>query len=182
MPKFDEYNDNLDIHLSSEKPSYLTKFTLDLKTGKVSEELLLDDVVGRPSFNTGLLSPSITYLRSEGGNSREMGTEVIKHDLKNENPLGRFQCKEQCIFGEAFFVSSKWKIANVLEEDDGYLMDILYHPKTNISSFLVINAKTMNKDPSSIVTLPQRVPYGVHGIWLDNDYFETQNNKKWLIF
>ena len=93
--------------MSSEKPSYLTKFTLDLKTGKVSEELLLDDVVGRPSFNTGLLSPSITCLRSEGGNSREMRAEVIKHDLKNENPLDRFQCKEQCIFGEAFFVSSK---------------------------------------------------------------------------
>ena len=36
----------------------------------------------------------------------------------------------------------------------------------------------MNKDPSFIVTLPQRVPNGVHGIWLDSDYFETQNNKK----
>ena len=177
MPKFDEYNDNLDIHLSSEKPSYLTKFTLDLKTGKASEERLLDDVVERPSFNTRFLSPAITYLRSEGGNSGEMGTEVIKYDLKNEKLLGRFQCKEECIFGEAFFVPSNGKTANVLEEDDGYLMDIVYHPKTNISSFVVINAKTMNKDPSFIATLPQRVPYGVHGIWLDNDYFKTQKNK-----
>ena len=57
-------------------------------------------------------------------------------------------------------------------EDDGYLMDIVYHPKTNTSSFVVIDAKTMNSKPVFISELPQRVPFGVHGIWLDQDHFK----------
>ena len=84
MPKFDKYNDNVDIHLTTEHPSYLTKFTLNLETGIATAQRLVNLVVERPSYNTGVLSPTITYLRSEGETSREMGTEIVKSDLKNE--------------------------------------------------------------------------------------------------
>ena len=176
MPKFDKYNDNVDIHLTTEHPSYLTKFTLDLKTRKATEKRLMNLVVERPSYNTGILSPTIVYLRSEGESSREMGTEIVKYDLKNEKVSGTFKCEhEECVFGEAFYVSSTGKSGkNMGSEDDGYLMDIVYHPKTNSSSFLVIDAKTMSLKPTFIAQLPQRVPFGVHGIWLDQEYFIHQ--------
>ena len=125
MPKFDDYNDIIDIHLTTEQPSFLTKFTLDLKTGHATEKRILNLVVERPSYNTGVLSPTIAYLRSEGESSREMGTEIVKYDLKNEKMLGSFKCKSECIFGEAYYVpSSSGK--SMLAEDDGYLMDIVY--------------------------------------------------------
>ena len=106
MPKFDTYNGNVDIHLPTEHPSFLTKFILDLKTGKASQKRLLNLVVERPSYNTGVLARNIAYLRSEGESSRVMGTEIIKYDLKNEKILGSYKCKNECVFGEAFFVSS----------------------------------------------------------------------------
>ena len=106
MPKFDKYNDNVDIHLSSEQPSFLTKFTLDLKTKKATQKRLLNLVVERPSYNTGVVARTIAYLRSEGDSSRVMGTEIIKYDLKNEKILGSYKCQKECVFGEAFFVSS----------------------------------------------------------------------------
>ena len=109
MPKFERYNDHVDIHLTSEHPSYLTKFVLNLKTGIAIEERLLNLVVERPSYNTGVLSPTITYLRSEGDASREMGTEIVKYDLRNEKVIGSFKCKQECVFGEAYFVSSNGK-------------------------------------------------------------------------
>ena len=173
MPKFDKYNDIVDIHLTTEQPSYLTKFTLNLETGRATEKRLLDLVVERPSYNTGVLSPTITYLRSEGEGSREMGTEIVKYDLKKEKVVGRFKCEStECVFGEAYYVSSTGKSGKSLgNEDDGYLMDIVYHPKNNQSSFLVIDAKTMSTKPVFMTQLPQRVPYGVHGIWLDQDHF-----------
>ena len=172
MPKFDKYNDNVDIHLTTEHPSYLTKFTLNLKTGIATEKRLSNLVVERPSYNTGVLSPTITYLRSEGESSREMGTEIVKYDLKNEKVIGTFKCEQECVFGEAYFVSSNGKSGkHVGPEDDGYLMDILYHPKTNTSSFVVIDAKTMSSKPVFISELPQRVPFGVHGIWFDQNHF-----------
>ena len=175
MPKFDKYHDNIDIHLSTEYPSYLTKFTLNLKTGKATEKRILNLVVERPSYNTGAMPRTITYLRSEGEQSREMGREIVKYDLKNEKILGTFKCAdhEECVFGEAYFVSSTGKSGKaLLAEDDGYVMDIVYHPKTNTSSFLVIDAKTMSSTPVFMTKLPQRVPFGVHGIWFDQDHFK----------
>ena len=174
MPKFDKYNDNIDIHLTTEQPSYLTKFILNLETGLATEKRLSNLVVERPSYNTGVLSPTITYLRSEGESSREMGTEIVKYDLIAEKVVGTFKCEQECVFGEAYFVSSNGKSGKHLSpEDDGYLMDIVYHPKTNTSSFVVIDAKTMNSKPVFISKLPQRVPFGVHGIWFDQDHFEN---------
>lgn len=174
MPKFDKYHDNIDIHLTTEHPSYLTKFILNLKTGKATEKRILNLVVERPSYNHGAIPRTITYLRSEGESSREMGTEIVKYDLKNEKVLGSFKCEkqEECVFGEAYFVSSTGKSGKSSgAEDDGYLMDIVYHPKTHTSSFLVIDAKTMNFKPVFIAKLPQRVPFGVHGIWFDQEHF-----------
>ena len=115
MPKFDKYNDNVDIHLSSEQPSFLTKFTLDLKTKKATQKRLLNLVVERPSYNTGVVARTIAYLRSEGDSSRVMGTEIIKYDLKNEKILGSYKCQKECVFGEAFFVSSSGIFQNSIK-------------------------------------------------------------------
>ena len=46
-------------------------------------------------------------------------------------------------------------------------MDIVYHPETHSSSFVMINATTMEE--AFISQLPQRVPFGVHGIWFDKE-------------
>ena len=165
-PKFNKYNENIDIHLETEQPSYLTKFKLNLETKKATEEKILDLIVERPSVNTDHLSPTITYLRSEGVSSREMGGEIVKYDLKKQEIVGRFSCQPKCSFGEPLFVSSK----KPKSEDDGYLMDIVYYPATNSSAFLVLDAATMT--PVVLADLPQRVPYGVHGLWLENDYFK----------
>ena len=40
-PKFDSYSDDVPIHLPREKPSYLTKFTLDLISLSVIEEKVI---------------------------------------------------------------------------------------------------------------------------------------------
>ena len=40
-PKFDSYSDDVPIHLPREDPSYLTKFTLDLRSLSVREEKVI---------------------------------------------------------------------------------------------------------------------------------------------
>ena len=172
MPKFDDYNDMVDPSLMSEQPSYLTKFTLDLNTGQATEKRILDLVVERPTYNTDVLPRTIAYLRSEGESSRELGAEIVKYDLKNEKILGRFKCKDECTFVEAQYVPSSSEKAES-DEDAGYLMDLVYNSKTNSSSFIVIDAKTMNPNPIFMASLPQRVPFGVHGLWLDKQYFDN---------
>ena len=166
-PKFDHYTDDIRIHLSNEDPSFLTKFVLNLDTKRATEEKMSNLIVERPSMNTRILSPKIAYLRSEGEKSREMGREIVKFDLLNGKMLGKLGCYDDCIFGEALFVQREGS----QREDDGYLMDIVYFPTNDSSAFMIWDAKTFSQQPLATVHLPQRVPFGVHGLFLSSRDF-----------
>ena len=49
-------------------------------------------------------------------------------------------------------------------------LPLVYHPETHSSSFVMINATTMEE--TFMAPLPQRVPFGVHGIWFDKEYLD----------
>jgi len=163
-PKFESYEDSVKIHLSSEAPSRLTRFELDMKSKIAEEKIFSDYVVERPTTNTAVLNHKYTYLRSEGLMSREMGTELLKLDLKKEEVVAKISCSKECIFNEALFIPR----TNGTSEDDGFLVDIVYFPSSHSSSLMVWDAKTFQKTPLFSANLPQRVPYGVHGIWFQN--------------
>ena len=75
-----------------------------------------------------------------------------------------------CVFHSIYLGKVRGKPVNY-EEDDGYLMDIVYHTESHTSSFVIIDAKTMEE--IFMAPLPQRIPYGVHGIWLDKQYLDS---------
>jgi len=54
-----------------------------------------------------------------------------------------------------------------VEEDDGYLLTLVYDKKVDRSAFWIIDAKEMVL--LSIVELPQRVPYGFHSAFVEGD-------------
>lgn len=119
-------------------------------------------IVERPSTNLNVLSPNFAYLRSEGLASREMGREIVKFDLLTGKMVGKFGCQEECIFGEALFIPRKGS----KKEDYGYLVDIVYFPRNETSAFMVWDALKMSDTPLAVAHLPQRVPFGVHGLWI----------------
>ena len=42
------------------------------------------------------------------------------------------------------------------------------------SEFWVMDAKTMSPAPIARVTIPQRIPYGFHGIWVSEEDIRNQ--------
>ena len=52
------------------------------------------------------------------------------------------------------------------EEDDGYLLTLVYDQSRNASDFLILDARNINDDPIARIRLPHRVPYGFHGNWV----------------
>ncbi|KAF5841759.1 carotenoid oxygenase [Dunaliella salina] len=54
-------------------------------------------------------------------------------------------------------------------EDDGFLMCYVHHAEANTSYLMVFDAKTMSDTPVAKVKLPQRVPYGFHGLFLNQE-------------
>ena len=55
--------------------------------------------------------------------------------------------------------------ANAKSEDDGYLMTYVYDASTDSSSFVIMDAASMDDEPVAVVQLP-RVPSGFHGSWI----------------
>ena len=64
--------------------------------------------------------------------------------------------------GEGFFVPTG------KAEGDGYVMTYLWDRTTDLSSFAVFDAQEMSQGPIGQVELPVRVPFGFHGLWVDD--------------
>ncbi|CAI5479820.1 unnamed protein product [Closterium sp. Yama58-4] len=52
------------------------------------------------------------------------------------------------------------------EEDDGYVLSFVYDSHTGTSEVVVLDARTLAPQPVATIHLPQRVPAGIHGIFV----------------
>jgi carotenoid cleavage dioxygenase len=159
---FDSYPADVPIHTPAETHAHLTKWVLDLKTGKVIEDVkLLDWGYERTSFNVSYRGrPNrYAYLLDEQRQGY-MGKGVLKYDLLEEREVKYFDYGE-FFGGEALFVPRK----GATDEDDGYLLDLLMTDTK--AELIVIDARAMEE--LARLRLPQPVPFGVHACWLDED-------------
>jgi carotenoid cleavage dioxygenase len=56
---------------------------------------------------------------------------------------------------------------NPNSEDEGYLLSFVYNQADDISDLIILNAQDLNSGPLARIKLPQRVPYGFHGAWVN---------------
>jgi carotenoid cleavage dioxygenase len=52
------------------------------------------------------------------------------------------------------------------DENDGYVLVLVYDPARNASDFHVLDARNLAGEPIATVRLPHRIPYGFHGNWV----------------
>ncbi|XVF52151.1 hypothetical protein PTKIN_Ptkin04bG0241700 [Pterospermum kingtungense] len=154
----------------------MEKVRIDLKTGLVTRQPIssrnLDFAVINPSY----LAKKNRYVYSGVGEPLPKISGVVKLDVSKS----KGDCEEctvasrnygpGCYGGEPFFVS---KAPGNSEEDDGYLLSYVHDENTGESRFLVMDAKSPNLDIVATVKLPQRVPYGFHGLFVK----ESELNK-----
>jgi len=164
-PMYHDYPSDVAIHTPKEPPAQLNKWVLDLTSGEVEEDrTLLTHGYERPSVNLAYVGKQsrFGYLIDEerGG---YMGKGVLKYDLIAEKEVGYFDYGE-FFGGEALFIPK----AEAKEEDDGYLVELLMSDAK--AEFLILDAKTMTE--LARLHLPQRVPFGVHGCWLNEDMLD----------
>ncbi len=164
-PIFPSYPSDLPIHTPNEPPARLHKTVLDIETGKVRENRrLLDHGYERPSLNLKHFGTEGRYgylLDEERGGY--MGKGVLKYDLINEKEVAYFDYGDY-FGGEALFVPA----ANATSEDHGYLLDLLMTGSE--AALLILDARSMEE--LARLHLPQRVPFGVHACWLDQQKLE----------
>jgi carotenoid cleavage dioxygenase len=142
----------------NEGPASLTRFTLDLSSGKVREDRLDERSQEFPRINERLTGRPHRYGYSIGLAEPDGGDCVIKHDLLSGSTdlrdLGNAREASEFCFVPRSATSA---------EDDGVLMGYVYDPASNLSDLVMLDAQTLEE--VAAVHLPVRVPAGFHGNW-----------------
>jgi carotenoid cleavage dioxygenase len=152
-----------DLPAQTDDQPVLYRWRFNTRTGSVNEEALDDRPSEFPRVNEQYLGRAARY-----GYTGRMAADpmplfdgLIKYDLEtgssqvHEFGTGRYG-------GEAVFAPRPGATA----EDDGWLLTYVYDTTNESSELIVVNAQDFAADAIARILLPQRVPYGFHGIWI----------------
>lgn len=144
--------------------NYFTRWTLDLKTRKITKERLDEINVEFPRIDERFVGRDNNHAFMNGtiGTSRpNLFDSIIHYDLKNEK-------KRIHHFGEGSFPLEPIFVPRSADsrEGDGFLLSYVYREATNRSDLVVLDASHVEAEPLAIIQLPHRVPFGFHGCWV----------------
>lgn len=152
----------------------LHRWRFDLTTGAVHEEPLDDVGSDFPRVHDGVIgAPTRTVYTARLDPSRRDGRPwidaVLKYDLvtgsSEAHAWGRGRYG-----GEAVFVPR----ASARSDDDGYLMTFVWDEREQRSELVILDARALTARPLARVLMPQRVPFGFHGLWVGAEGFEAR--------
>ena len=143
-----------------QKP-FLTRWILDPKAKTCSEEMLDD----RP-MEFSRVHPDYDGKQHRFGYLLNDGrlNNYFKHDFEKSESITH-DFGESCQAAEPVFIPKK----NAKSEDDGFVVGFVYDKTTDLSDFVILDAQNFSEAPLARITLPQRVPFGFHGSWINLD-------------
>ena len=53
-------------------------------------------------------------------------------------------------------------------EDEGWILSLVHERETRQSKLVIIDAQAFDQEPVAEILIPQRVPYGAHGSWIQD--------------
>ena len=140
----------------------LDRWTINPITRKVNEEVIDARAQEFPRCHPGLNGKPYQYGYSVAL-ERYSFPSIYKHDLRTgtttqfEVGLGRHGA-------EPIFIPRE----GATSEDDGYLMTYVYDSNKNATDLIIVDAQDLSRPALAQVHLPERVPYGFHGNWVND--------------
>jgi carotenoid cleavage dioxygenase len=144
----------------------LHRFRIDLVRGRVTDQALDDLALEFPQIDPRRSGREHRYayalhVRAERGEVPGGARGLLKYDLKLDGAQLRvFEEHERC--DELIFVPASPGAG----EDEGYLLGFVYDARAQRSDLVVLDAQRVQAPPLARVHLPQRVPFGFHGLWV----------------
>ena len=130
------------------------------------EEQLDDQNAELPRIHPGRVGRRARYVfasRFRNDVRLPLADGLLKYDFANgcASQLHAFGANRNG--GEGVFVPRP----GARDEDDGWLLAFVHDESEGRSELIVADARRMAAPPLARVLLPQRVPYGLHGLWLE---------------
>uniref|UniRef100_A0A7N0TYR4 Carotenoid cleavage dioxygenase 4 n=1 Tax=Kalanchoe fedtschenkoi TaxID=63787 RepID=A0A7N0TYR4_KALFE len=156
----------------------IEKVRINLKTGNISRNTISPSNLEFSAINPSYLGKKNTYAYAAIGDPLPKIKGMVKLDVTGDEEavVGRRMYGEGCFGGEPCFVARDPCDPDA-KEDDGCLVTYLHDESTGESRFLVMDAKSANLEVLAELKLPQRVPYGFHGLFIrGSDLGQPQKN------
>ena len=140
---------------------FLTRWKIDPIKKTCTEEMLDDRPMEFSRVHPYLDGKEnrFGYLLNDGNLNN-----YFKHDFQTGN-TSVHAIGEDKQAAEPVFVPKK----DANSEDDGFIVGFVYDKNTDLSEFYVLDAQNFSSYPLARVQLPQRVPFGFHGSWINLD-------------
>ena len=150
------------------EPSYMHRWTFDLASGAVSEQQLDGDSHAFPRVDDRVVGLKHRYgwgVAARGGGDGVIVDPgiVVKWDFQTGTQQ-TYDFGPQSYPGEFVFVQDD----DAAGEDEGWAIGLVYDAAEDSSDLVILDATAPGTDPVARVHLPQRVPFGFHGSWVDD--------------
>lgn len=155
------------IHLR-QRDFLLYEWRFDLRTGQTAERVI-DDVLNTefPVINSLYQGRrnrwTYNVLFPQGGREEPRFPGLVKYDLTTGGYVA-FSAGPEFFYNEPGFAPRD----NAVEEDDGYLVTLVWNPVDVRSEIQIFDAKgaRMAEGPVARIILPRRVPHGFHATFV----------------
>lgn len=150
----------------------LWRWRIDPRSGAVREQQLDDANADLPRIHDGYTGRRARFAYAARFR-RDIGLPLADGVLKYDLMRGTSEAHEygrNRNGGEAVFVPRP----GARDEDDGVLLSLVHDEVEARSELLVIDARDFRAPPVARVLLPQRVPYGAHGLWVSRRELEKE--------
>ena len=147
---------------------YLYEWRFNLQTGAVQEGALGEIACEFPRINERYVGRKNRYGYAGKLKLGEMSLfdGLLKYDLETgKTEIHSFE--PNCYGGEAVFVPHP----KANSEDHGWLLTFVYNEDSDSSEVIILDAQNFTQNAIARIILPQRVPYGFHGAWVDAEQF-----------
>lgn len=134
----------------------------NLRTGESREGPLDDQTVEFPRVDDALVGTQARY-----GYATSLGLHTsafVKYDLENGGSV-RHELGPSRVAGEGVFIPRQ----NRCQEDDGHLVALVHDQREHQSELVMVDCRDFQRLPIARILMPQRVPVGFHGVWLNRD-------------
>ena len=156
-----------DPSIGDDQAARLHRWRIDLSPGGGITSTPLDDVSCEfPRVDERLVGLKhrfgyVAAVGDEDTGGKPLWTTIKKYDLqRGTSEQRRFGAGNGV--GEPLFVPRH----DAAEEDDGFVLALVYDHTRNASDFYVLDARNISGEPLATVHIPNRVPYGFHGNWV----------------
>ncbi|WP_019500793.1 carotenoid oxygenase family protein [Pseudanabaena sp. PCC 6802] len=163
-PKLEPNTNYKEIDFERVIPGQLWRFHIDLRSGKVDRQLIVERSCEFPAINPRLVGKPYRYAYlgaiaqppTTPGNAPLQA--IVKVDLHTgQQELHSFAPRG--FVGEPVFIPRPGAVA----EDDGWLVSIVFDAASDRSDVVILDAQNITAPTVATLHLKHHVPYGLHG-------------------